>query len=285
LREVVFPLRDGRRIGGAEYGAAGGDLVFFFPGTPGSRFRHPPEPPSLQRGARILVLERPGFGLSDYQPRRQLLDWPADVQEIAAQLGLKRFRVVGVSGGGPYALACAYRLGDRLQAAAVVSGVGPTDKPGGLRGMPRVRQLAAWLARHAPGILELLLRRAGNPHRDPEGFYRKMLAGNDPQDQAFLSRPEVKQEMMRNYLEATRQGVQGLAREGVIVSRPWGFRLAGITAPVSLWHGEADRNVSLAAARTMAEAIPGCRAHFLPGQGHMLLWECWDQILAELMAL
>ncbi len=297
IKETTLYLHDGRRIGCAEYGLANGEPVLFFPGTPGSRFRHPPEQPSLQRRVRVIVLERPGFGLSDYQVARRLLDWPSDVQEVAAQLGLERsaasedllrpppLHIVGVSGGGPYALACAYRLPDQIKAVAIVSSVGPPDSPSGFKGMPRVRRIAAWLGRHAPGLLEFVLERRGNPHQDPEGFYRQMLAGNAPGDQAYLARPEIKAEMMRNYIEATRQGIKGLVQEGVVLSQPWGVPLEDIAVPVFLWHGEADQNVSLPATRYMAQAIPHCRAHFLPGTGHFLLWERWDEIMAELLAV
>ena len=284
----TLSLHDGRRIGYAEYGPANGEPVLFFPGTPGSRLRHPPEQRAdrrpHRRPARVIVAERPGFGLSDSHVARCLLDWPSDVYEIAAGLGLERFSVVGVSGGGPYALACAYRLPDQIKGVAIVSSVGPPDIPSGLSGMPRVRRIAAWLGRHAPRLLEFVLQHRGNPQRDPEGFYRQMLAGNSPGDRAYLARPDVKAEMMRNYLEATRQGVKGLAQEGVILSQPWGFSPADIVVPVTLWHGEADQNVSLSAARYMAQAIPHCRAHFVPGKGHMLLWECWDEIVTELLA-
>ena len=291
----TLSLHDGRRIGYAEYGPANGEPVLFFPGTPGSRLRHPPEQRADQRAgqradrrphrrpARVIVAERPGFGLSDYHVARCLLDWPSDVYEIAAGLGLERFSVVGVSGGGPYALACAYRLPDQIKGVAIVSSVGPPDIPAGLSGMPRVRRIAAWLGRHAPGLLEFVLEHRGNPQRDPEGFYRQMLAGNSPGDRAYLARPDIKAAMMQNYIEATRQGVKGLAQEGAILSQPWGFSPADIVVPVTLWHGEADQNVSLSAARYMAQAIPHCRAHFVPGKGHMLLWEYWDEIVAELL--
>lgn len=287
----TLTLPDGRRIGYAEYGPVNGEPILFFPGTPGSRFRHPPEQRadqradrrSHQRPVRVFVLERPGFGLSDHQVARRLLDWPSDVQEVSVRLGLERFYAVGVSGGGPYALACAYRLPSRIKGVTIVSSVGPPDIPAGLSGMPRVRRVAAWLGRHAPRLLEFVLEHRGNPQRDPEGFYRQMLAGNAPGDRAYLARPDVKAEMMRNYVEATRQGVKGLAQEGVILSQPWGYSLQDIAVPVSLWHGEADQNVSLPAARYMARAIPHCRAHFVPGKGHSLLWERWDEIVTELL--
>ena len=97
--------------------------------------------------------------------------------------------------------------------------------------------------------------------------------------------PEMRSMLMRNYLEATRAGMRGFARESIIVSDDWGFCLEDITIPVCLWHGEDDHNVSLSAARRMVEAIPRCSATFVPGEGHWLILKYWDRILTELTSL
>jgi pimeloyl-ACP methyl ester carboxylesterase len=95
-------LPDGRSLGYAEYGDPSGKPVLFFPGTPSSRLLHPPEGPTASLGARLIVVERPGFGLSDFQPGRTLLDWPDDVVALADALDIERFAVAGLSAGGPY---------------------------------------------------------------------------------------------------------------------------------------------------------------------------------------
>jgi pimeloyl-ACP methyl ester carboxylesterase len=89
--------------------------------------------------------------------------------------------------------------------------------------------------------------------------------------------------LVRSYLEATRQGLSGFARDSIILSKPWGFRLQDITVPVHLWHGEHDANVSLSAARFVAQAIPNCQATFLPQEGHWLFIDHWGEILAALL--
>lgn len=277
-------LQDGRSLGFAEYGDPTGKPVIFFPGTPGSRRLHPPKESTIALGARVIVVERPGFGLSDFQPGRTLLDWPDDVVALADALGVERFAVMGISGGGPYAAACALKIPHRLSGVAIVSGVGPIDVQGGIKEMPRIRRAGAAVARYAPRLLEPLLWLFGNPHRNPEQFLERMRAQNSEVDQATLARPEIQEMMIGSYLEATRRGVRGFAREAVILSNPWGFHLEDITIPVHLWHGEADANVSLSAARYMAETIPTCYATFLPGEGHWLFYEHWGAILAELIA-
>jgi pimeloyl-ACP methyl ester carboxylesterase len=278
------PLPDGRALGYAEYGDPAGRPVLFFPGAPSSRLLHPPEEPTRALDVRLITVERPGLGLSDFQSGRTLLDWPDDVVAFADSLGLDRFPVAGISAGGPYAAACAFKIPQRVTAAALISAVGPMDSRA-IREMPRVRQLGAKVARDAPSLLRPLLWLLSNPHRNPEGFFERMLSGNSEDDQALLTRPEMRSMLMQNHLEATRAGMRGFARESIIVSNDWGFRPEDIAIPVCLWHGEDDHNVSLSAARHMVEAIPRCRATFVPGEGHWLILKYWDRILGELISL
>ena len=277
-------LEDGRSLGYAEYGDRTGKPVLYFPGTPSSRLIHPPEAPAASLGARVIVVERPGFGLSDFQKGRRLLDWPWDVIAFADALGLERFPVVGVSGGGPYAAVCARKIPERVTKAAIVSGVGPTDLPGSTKEMPLIRRVGAALARNVPWLLGAILWLVANPQRNPERFFRKMISGNSPVDQEILYRPEIRTMLMDNYQEATRAGMQGFAQDSIILSNPWGFRLEDISIPVYLWHGEEDANVSISAARYVAQTIPNCHAAFLPAQGHWLFLEYWDEILKSILS-
>jgi pimeloyl-ACP methyl ester carboxylesterase len=171
-------LPDGRALGYAEHGDPQGKPVIFFTGAPSSRFLHPPTEPTEALGARLIVLERPGFGLSDFQPRRTLLDWPDDVAAAVDALGIERFAVAGISAGAPYAAACAYKIPRRLTRVAIISGVGPMDTPEAIEEMPRVRQLGTRVARTAPWLLTPILWLVSNPHRNPERFYERMLSGN-----------------------------------------------------------------------------------------------------------
>lgn len=282
--DLRIKLPDGRSLGYAEYGDRTGRPVFCFHGTPSSRLLHAPEGPTVSLGVRLIVVERPGFGLSDFQHRRKVLDWPEDVTALADSLGVDRFPVVGISAGGPYAAVCADKIPERVTRAAIVSGVGPIDVAGSMREMPRIRRAGSAVARYAPGLLPIILWFAANPNRDPERFYRSMASGNSPIDREILSRPEVKRMLMDNFQEAMRAGVRGFVQDTIILSRPWGFRLEDISIPVDLWHGEADANVSISAARHMARAIPNCRSTFLPGQGHWLFYEYWEAILRQLLS-
>jgi pimeloyl-ACP methyl ester carboxylesterase len=267
----------------AEYGDPEGSPVLHFHGTPGSRLLHPDEAVTGALGARLIILERPGMGLSSFQPGRTLLDWPDDVAEAADLLGLDRFAVVGISGGGPYVAACALKLSHRLTAAAVVSSIGPVEVPGMMEGMPLVRRAGAFIGRTVPWLLRPLIWLTQNPHRDLEGFFKRYTSHNPPADRVLLDEPSFREMLKASYAEATRDGIRGFAWEVRVGTRPWGFRLEDIAMEVQLWHGDQDTSTPLAMAQHMASAIPKCRTRFFPGEGHFLLFTRWEELLAEML--
>jgi len=147
-------LADGCTLGFAEYGVPDGIPILFFPGTPSGRlFHHPDESIAVSLGARVITIDRPGYGLSDFQRNRALLNWPDDVEELADALGFDRFPVAGISGGAPYVAACALRIPERLTAAGIINGLGPTDWQGAVEGMPGERSVGVRLGRRAPWLV------------------------------------------------------------------------------------------------------------------------------------
>ena len=133
-------LKDGRLLGYTEYGAREGKPVFYFHGFPGSRLDWPfsdADDSATQLNARIIAVDRPGMGLSDFKPGRKILDWPDDVIELADALQVDHFGVLGISGGGPYATTCAYKIPERLTTTAIVSGMGPLEAP-------RIKEGMSW---------------------------------------------------------------------------------------------------------------------------------------------
>lgn len=283
--DEALTLRDGRTLGYAEYGCPEGEPGFYFHGHPGSRLEAQlAHEAAALKGVRIIALDRPGYGRSDFQPGRKILDWPNDVTEAADALGIQRFAVLGGSGGGPYALACARAIPERLTKAGVVSGVGPYDAPGatdGMRWQNRVGfQFGArfpTLARFIMWSMERQVRR--NPVRTVEAVAQAM-SGVDAE---IVRRPEVRQALATVISEAFRQGSQGAAWDVVLLGRPWGFRLEEITTTVYLWHGEADVLVPPGMGRHQAERIPNCHARFFTGEGHLLLIDHMPEIIDELV--
>jgi pimeloyl-ACP methyl ester carboxylesterase len=275
-------LPDGRRLGWAEWGDPSGRPLLYFHGWPGSwaegRFG---DQAAKAHGVRLIAPDRPGMGRSDFQPRRRFLDWPDDVTQVTDALGLERFAVVGVSGGGPYVAVCAWRLPQRLTRVGIASGFGPLDAPGVTAGMSRQNRLLFQVAGWLPVLPRLLLATmAISAIRWPDRVLERGLAA--AVDRVYLQRPQLRAVLAQSLVEALRGGGRGAAWELGLYGRPWGFHLEEIGVPVHLWHGEQDGNAPVAMGRYLAGAIPGCRASFFPGEGHLHFVDRLPEILAAL---
>lgn len=272
LPETSVTLPGGRRLGYVECGDPEGKPIFCFDGWPSSRWGALlKDDEARNAGVRLIGVDRPGMGISDFQPNRTLLDWPADIEALADSLGLERWGVWGISGGAPFTLACAYELPERVSVCGVVSGVAPMalalkDYAPGYR-----RQLT--LARRFPWLIRALLWYATGRHytKDFETAQAAFEAG-------FEHAPEADQELKDNpgntltihmLREAFRQGLRGPSYDGRLLVQDWGFGLEEITLEhVYLWHGDQDSQTPPSAARSVAERIPNCEATFFPDDAH-----------------
>jgi pimeloyl-ACP methyl ester carboxylesterase len=271
LLSQSFRLPDGRTLTYAEYGSSGGKPVFYFHGQSGSRL----EPALLdanafeKAGIRLIACDRPGMGGSDFQPGRGFRHWPADILALAGSLGLGKFGVFGVSGGGGYASACARLIPEQLSAAVIVSGAGQMDSPVARASLPLMNRwmwgLAARSARWIGLFLTLTIPRK---QINITKIREQMLRSLPPVEAAVFEKPGRLEAFLASGAESMRQGLKGIAWDTHLCARPWDFRLEEICFPMRLLHGEADRNVPAAVARQVAVSIPGCQATFYPGEGH-----------------
>ena len=285
LPEGSIRLRDGRQLAYAEYGDPQGKPVFFFHGTPGSRlFHHPDVSVAASTGARIIAIDRPGFGRSEFKAGRELLDWPNDVVQLADALNIERFAVMGYSGGGPYAAVCASSIPDRLTTVGLVSSIAPLDNPEIIRGMQGMGHTFFSLERHLPPLARFSCRLMCTTWRqNPDLYYRSQINGlrNSEESQTLL--PKMKAMLTADFLEAVRAGTQGITWDLELLARPWGFHLHAIVSDVYLWHGESDTQAPLVMGKRLASAIPHCRATFFPGEGHWAIYSHWQEILTTLV--
>jgi pimeloyl-ACP methyl ester carboxylesterase len=240
-------LRDGRAITFSSAGPQDGFPVIYCHGAIGSPRWRTAELDRLTERLRIryLMLNRPGFAGSDPSPGRTVLDFARDTGEVMSILGHRRFSVVGVSAGAPYALACGWALAERLVALAAVSPLGPPDGRGAIRGLRYRAPLVPFGKGRGGSVLaHVCLRALG-------------LKGETPTAA-----------MIDDYL---------------VCRRHWGFDPADMRVPVTLWHGGNDRLVPLAHARALAAAIPGCTARVAPGGGHFFYSGSLAEIVESLV--
>jgi pimeloyl-ACP methyl ester carboxylesterase len=276
-------LHDGRWLGYDESGDPNGAPVLFFHGFGTTRVVCPPDDSARRLGLRLIAFDRPGIGLSTPQPGRQLLDWPTDVEEAAGQLGLDKFSVVGWSGGGPYALASAFALANRVSRVALVSAAAPlagTSNPEYLRRFDRNAVLAAG---RAPWIIRLAMWHWGRgQRRDAVAFFEKSVADMCAADQEVLSEPALRSRMIANSAELYRQGGRGMYDEALVLARPWGFELDELRVPIQIWQGARDTTVPVSMSEHLADSIPGAQLRVFDDEGHHLLYRHWPDILSSL---
>jgi pimeloyl-ACP methyl ester carboxylesterase len=267
-------LRDGRKLGFAEYGPEKGVPILYFHGWPSSRLEASAmEQICFETKVRMIAADRPGFGLSDYHRGRTFLDFTHDVVQLVDNLGLAQFAVLGISGGGPYAAACAFQLGSRLTAVLLVCSMGPTDVPDATRGMLAINRWLLSIARRFPRIAQCLANVCLKAiwRNGSQVIPKQIELRLPPADQQALASRDLREALIAGSVEALRRGVRGAAIEGLLYGRPWGFSLAEIRTPVFLWHGEKDVVVPASMGRYLAQNIPKCQARFYPTDGHFSL--------------
>jgi pimeloyl-ACP methyl ester carboxylesterase len=258
---------DGRTLCWAEFGLEAGRPVMFFHGGNDSRLAGGLlEAAAIATGVRLICPERPGFGRSTYQPGRDLLDWSSDVEQLANRLDLERFGLVGHSGGGPHALACAAALPQRITGVATVSSVAPPSATN--RGLHPMFRVVNALMNH-PHLYRTVARsqlRQMSKHPDRWlGAWAKM----QPADGAmFREQPHIASMVLAEMTEAVRAGTAGLVHEASLYHRDWGFELAAIQTTTAVWHGANDRQATPAWGVFLADNIPSTSLTLVEGAGH-----------------
>ncbi|MGO9057106.1 MAG: alpha/beta fold hydrolase [Candidatus Binataceae bacterium] len=265
-------LGDGRRLSFAQYGDPRGSLLFYFHGMPGSRLEGiVVDEAARECGFRIVAPDRPGMGESDFKHGRTLLGWAADVAELADHLGEQRFGVAGASGGGPYVLAVAHALAERLDFAADLAGWGPVEEAEAHGEFDGTERALFWLADHVPILARLAFMALARAARRSDGYWKTMNRRISDADRVLLADPAVTGFMAANQCESFRQGARGPTLDALLIYREWGFRPEQIGVPVHFFHGTEDPIVPFAFSRYLAGTVPGATLTPYEGEGHLCL--------------
>jgi pimeloyl-ACP methyl ester carboxylesterase len=281
-------MPDGRHIDVRVSGPAGGLPLVFHHGTPGAgtpirvlqRATH-------ARGLRLVTMSRPGYGSSDRQVGRDVVDVAADTAAVLAELGADRCVVAGWSGGGPHALACGARL-PAADAVLVIAGVAPYDAAdldwvAGM-GADNVTEFGAAL--DGEDALRPFLSAARDQLTGATAG--ELVASLDSLlpdvDRAVLT-GEYAEDILASFREGLGTGTDGWLDDDLAFTRPWGFSLTEIAVPVMIWQGSADLMVPFAHGQWLAARMPAATAHLEDGEGHLSIGlGAMDRMLDELVA-
>jgi pimeloyl-ACP methyl ester carboxylesterase len=278
-------LDDGRRLSWYEYGDRSGGPCIFLPGSATSGLAGAAlNAPAAATGVRLVCVDRPGLGLSDPSPRRPLADWASDVEQLADRLTLKRFGLLGHSGGGAYALAVACRLPDRVSCTVVGAGSPPYaeswTRSAGM--VSRTTRLYNWLAVHNPRMFGALHNlSAPRSAKAVDRLTTLASRGKSPDAEFARSHPGEVRSAIEALGDGFRQGPAGATEDIATLCRPWGFDLRQVTGPVEWWHGEQDAHVSPQVGREITARLSHVTPHFIDG-GHYALFANAEQAMAPL---
>jgi pimeloyl-ACP methyl ester carboxylesterase len=265
-------LEDGRRLAWSEYGDSSGVPILYFHGWPGSRLEASIYDARRLAGFHLYSLDRPGMGLSDLQPLRRIGDWPKDVAAFTEIMGLSRFSILGVSGGGPYALACASSNLRGLVRVGVVGGVGPINSSLDLGGSAWWNRLLFQTYSRHPGFARRVFHFAASIiSRRPLLCLKIFKRSLPPEDREVLERGRIKNRLPELIREPFRRGPLGVSLDGELYCQAWNFRLEDTRFPVFLWHGKKDRNVPYQMSVALSEKIPESKLKLFSNQGHLSL--------------
>lgn len=267
--DKTIKLNDGRAIGFAEYGVPNGGPIFYFHGLCGSRLEMSRfHDIAVTEGYRLIALDRPGMGLSSMDKKRSILSWVKDVESVADHLGIEKFSVIGHSGGAAYVAACAYVIPQRIQRAAIVSGMAPLDDPEANIGMVRGRRVVNSLIKTMPWLSPMMMRLTLLMLKNPDKMMAQMIKQLPEVDQVLFRDPDSCKAIMNSTIEAFRNGIAGPADDMKLLFKPWGFNLERIVCPITVWHGTLDTQGPISHAKIYARLIPNAELNIIENEGH-----------------
>ena len=267
-------LRGGGVVAVSEYGSPSGAPVFFCHGWPSSRtMAELTDAAARELNLRIISPDRPGIRNSTLQPGRKLLDWPPLLEELADRMSIREFRVLGISGGAPYALAAGWAMPERVRAVAVVSSAPPITDLANRNGL---LPLYRWLLFFYPRHRELLrysfhVARPFLSVRVPLRFRPLLLKLLQPCDANVMRDIAAFEACFESQRQAWRASADGLMIDAEIYANPWGFDPQTIRIPVRLWHGKRDRSFHWSLAKSFSHRLPRCQLRLVENEGHYSL--------------
>lgn len=284
-------LKSGGQLAFCEYGSANGTPVFFFHGWPSSRtMAQLTENAARELKVKIISPDRPGIRDSSFQPNRKLIDWPDIIRQLADHLRLEQFHLLAMSGGAPYVYATAWKLRDRVRAAAVASGAPPIVDLSDHSGLLPLYRKMIWLYNNSPKTLRAFFYLTGalasiRPPPRLRPLMLKVLRLRECDSQS-LEDTVAFEACFESQRRAWLSSVKGLIQDAEIFGKPWEFRLEDVDVPVRLWHGTEDRAFSVEVAKYVASRIPTCELRFVEGEGHYSLpIRHMREILSDLIAV
>ena len=270
-------LDSGGSLHWKEYGAKSGFPVFYFHGIPGSSL----EPKladniATDLGLRLIAPDLPGIGGSGLQHDFKLLDWPGMITQLADKLGLDQFSILGFSGGGAFALACASQLQQRVKHLSLVGSAASFETEVMQKHVnDSFKQLYDLPINDYQKAIELFVNLATST----EAFVQVILAPFSGHDQKIFADPDVYTNYTESYAFVLKQGVEGIVSSIRAIRLPWEFDLQQVSQPVTIWQGLTDNAINPAIGQYLADTLPDASFNMVKDAGHFLHFSNWRNVL------
>lgn len=285
MKSHYITLSDKRKLSYAEYGDEKGYPIIYCHGSQSSRFEmHYDLSFAIENKIRIITIDRPGHGDSDFNSSGSILSFADDVGQLVDKIGVKKFSVLGMSAGAPFALGIANKFSEQTNAVGVVSGFAPLTNQT-QKSLGKEVKVLLKMAKSFPFILSLMLRiqqsqLKSNPKKALSNFLKIM----SPPDQEILKNQAVMNIIEKMFKEAFKSGSKGVAYEiSKILVQDWNFKLSNIKVPTFIWHGEEDKNVPKEWAILTNENMPNSKLKLFPNEGHLIIFKNAQEIFTALI--
>lgn len=284
--ENTMTLPDGRVLSWYEYGHPRGRPVLALENIGSSIPDHAVHDHWYrQHKLRVIVVIRPGYGLSTAKPNFQFRDLAPDLRALCLHLRIERPAMAGYCCGGAYALCAAALDPELFDRIGLLASTVPIEHFE-LHKLDRLHRMFLQLFRRDPRLFVLIGRLAlRGVQRSPEKYFRYLAKGLKDRDHELLTDPDILQQIIRQQRLRHFQGARMVIEEYLNLQRPWGVDLAQVRVPTLIWHGEDDAIISLGSARSMAACIPGAEFKALPGHGRFMVFDVWREFVARLLGL
>ncbi len=282
----VLQLEDGRNMAWQEYGDPNGEPVIHCHSVLGSRLELALDADEIskQKSVRLIVIDRPGFGVSDPNSEMSFVNWVKDLVQLADSLSLEKFSLTGYAMGGNYALACAHEIPHRLKKVVLISSGMPAKSFSDFDEMIPLYKMNIRLAKYLPKLYKLLSDvLVKGVINDPVGFFSQLSEKMAEEDQKIMSCDVFKSEMFASLQEGFRQGGKASSFEIIQLMHDWGFEPGDITMPVTVWYGDCDHHVPKVLSERVKEHVKETGFFVQEGQGHYMFYTHWARILDEIL--
>ena len=288
MKTIVNSLRlkEGRELAYLETGNLQGKPLFLFHGLHSSRLEAlSVHDQMLTHGIRLIAIDRPGMGCSTFQENRQVLDIVDDIVALSEHLAIEKFSVLGISSGAKYALACAYKIPERLYSCNIISGAPPMEFL--TSDMPRFNRFFINVIQHFPSLIRaiywFIYGRFSKKSSDSDIFLEHIVHVLGDVDKKLFENPEIKKFLLDAFHESYLQGTKGVAYDAHfdILKSSWGFNIEEISdTPIHFWHGGLDKGVPFSMTKQMIDKIPNATLKFYSEEGHMsLIFNKIDEVM------